>query len=75
MIYMSYIKVSWTSNRPKILIFEKNQGVDSLYFESFLCVSNNPLLLQKKSTSKGLYIKKIKGPFVKLIIFNEALQL
>jgi hypothetical protein len=37
----------------------------------FLCVSNIPLLLQKKFNIKELYIMKIKGPFVKLVMFDE----
>jgi hypothetical protein len=43
--------------------------MDIIYFECLFCVFNSPLLLQKNSTSKSFYIMKIKGPFVKLVVF------
>jgi hypothetical protein len=54
-------------NRPAILIFwQKNQIIDSLYFEFLLLF----MLLQKNSTSIFLHIMKIKGAFVKLVMFD-----
>jgi hypothetical protein len=66
------MKDSWTSNKLKFSI-KKIQIRDSWYFEYFLCVYTNPLLLQKKSTSKSLYIMKIKVSFVQIIMFDGTI--
>jgi hypothetical protein len=57
-------KDSWTSNRPKVSTFlEKHQIIKSLYFECFLCVSNSPLLSQKKINIKKFVYYENQGPF------------
>jgi hypothetical protein len=57
---------------PNFHFFGKNI---KLYISCILIdfyVSNISLLLQKNSTSKNLYIMKIKGLFMKLIMFDGA---
>jgi len=49
----------------------KDQIINSLNLECCLCAFNSPLLVQNNSTSKSLYIMKIKGPFLKLVMLEH----
>jgi hypothetical protein len=58
---------------PKFQFFWKNIKLYIFNILSAFYVYNSPYYGKNKSTSMSLYIMKIKGPFVKLVMFDRIL--